>query len=99
MECLTSNWGIIPKILNLVQRKPTTRILFRNNKLVLIRSNTELSWSYAGVISSLMHAITGNRKIGYNVAAWNCRRGLLNPDGSSSTKITDRVVRGKGANF
>ena len=49
-----------------------------------------ISWSYSGKsINSLMHALFGNKKIGYRVAAWNCRRGLLNPDGSQSHKITD----------
>ena len=36
-----------------------------------------------------MHALYGNRKIGYNVASWNCRRGLLDPDGSPSSKLID----------
>ena len=36
-----------------------------------------------------MHALFGNKKLGYRVAAWNCRRGLLNSNGSQSSKITD----------
>ena len=36
-----------------------------------------------------MHALNGNKKIGYNVASWNCRRGLIDPDGSPSSKLTD----------
>ena len=40
-------------------------------------------------MNSLLHALFGNRQIGYRVAAWNCRKGLLNPDGSQSNKITD----------
>ena len=31
----------------------------------------------------IMHALMGNRKIGYKLAAWNCRRG------SPSAKMTD----------
>ena len=49
-----------------------------------------ISWSYSGEsINSIMHALFGNKKIGYRVAAWNCRRGLLNSNGSQSSKITD----------
>ena len=29
------------------------------------------------------------RKLVKTLAAWNCRRGLLNPDGSPSAKVTD----------
>ena len=36
-----------------------------------------------------MHALTGNKNKGYNVAAWNCRRGLLTADGSPSSKVAD----------
>ena len=40
-------------------------------------------------LNHLMHALNGNKKIGYNVASWNCRRGLIDPDGSPSSKLTD----------
>ena len=36
-----------------------------------------------------MHALYGNKRIGYRVASWNCRRGLLNPNGSQSPKVAD----------
>ena len=36
-----------------------------------------------------MHALYGNRNIGYNVASWNCRRGLLTSDGSPTSKMID----------
>ena len=49
-----------------------------------------LGWSYMGMdINSLMHALNGNRNLGYRLAAWNCRKRLLNPDGSPSEKITE----------
>ena len=49
-----------------------------------------ISWSYlAANINSIMHSLEGNKKLGYNIAAWNCRRGLLKQNGSASSKITD----------
>ena len=39
--------------------------------------------------NNLLHALNGNKIFGYRVAAWNCRRRLLNLDGSPSDKITD----------
>ena len=49
-----------------------------------------LSWSYSGMsINSLNHILFGNKKIGYRVAIWNCRRGLLESDGSQSGKLDD----------
>ena len=56
----------------------------------LAQSTIGISWSYIGVCSNnLVHALTGNKKIGYKVAVWNCRKGLLNPDGCPSSKVTD----------
>ena len=31
----------------------------------------------------------GNRKLGYNLAAWNCRKGLVKSDNTASEKLTD----------
>ena len=69
----------------------TEPICNQQNKTVkIIKSNASMSWSYTGVSSNnLSHALSGNRKIGYHVAVWNCRKGLLNPDGSPSAKVTD----------
>ena len=56
---------------------------------VVSRSGSIL-WSHLGAnVNKMMHALEGNKKIGYNIAAWNCRRGLLKPDGSASSKVTD----------
>ena len=52
--------------------------------------NSGISWSYVtGTTNNLVHAITGNMRLGYRVAVWNCRRGLLTPGGSPSCKVTD----------
>ena len=49
-----------------------------------------ICWCHMGLsINSLMHALNGNRKIGYRVASWNCRQGLISPDGFPSAKVTD----------
>ena len=49
-----------------------------------------INWSYQGVkTNQIMHSLNGNKKIGYKIAFWNCRRRLLDPDGSQSDKITD----------
>ena len=68
------------------------RIVQTNRTELVIRkeSSVGISWSYSSKsMNSLLHALFGNRQIGYRVAAWNCRKGLLNPDGSQSNKITD----------
>ena len=73
-------------------QEPNQSILWNNRRELVTRieSSSRLSWSYSGKsINSLMHALFGNKQIGYRVAAWNCRRGLLNPDGSQSPKIND----------
>ena len=71
---------------NIVSHKIAVDIVSRidNYNKILI------SWSYLGKsINSLMHALYGNKRIGYRVASWNCRRGLLNPNGSQSPKVAD----------
>ena len=81
--------------------KPTNKYFRKHKKIVKINVlATEMvcksiyklliNWSYQGMtINKIMHSLTGNKKIGYRVAIWNCRRRLLNPDGSPSDKITD----------
>ena len=57
--------------------------------IVIVRKAT-ISWSYSGVnINHIMHSLVGNKKIGYKIASWNCRRGLLDQDGYPSDKVTD----------
>ena len=49
-----------------------------------------LSWSYATTPSTLCHALNGNkRRLGYNLAVWNCRKGLLSESDDESTKLTE----------
>ena len=48
------------------------------------------SWSYCNLIwNKLMHILMGNRRLGYNIAVWNCQKGLLHSDQSPSEKLTD----------
>ena len=84
---------------NIVIRMKTNRLQMKyilaieklENRLVMIRKSTlGIRWSYVGASNNtLIHSISGNRKIGYKVGMWNCRKGLLNPDGSPSPKMTD----------
>ena len=88
---------IIDKLFNRspIILKPTRRssfivkILEAVNKPVVCHG---ISWSYVtgtGTSNGLVHALNGNRRIGYKVAVWNCRRGLLTHGGAPSTKVTD----------
>ena len=62
-------------------------------KQVIVKQDNSsfgICWSYSGVTPNILtHAITGNKKIGYKVAIWNCRKGLRKGDGSQSAKVTD----------
>ena len=39
--------------------------------------------------NKFMHTLSGNRRLGYRIAMWNCRKGLLKQDNSASEKVTD----------
>ena len=74
----------------------TIKVVFVNSQLNYIKPNIQanykkgISWSYpGGNTNALVHAISGNKKIGYKAAAWNCRRGLIKSDGSPGAKMTD----------
>ena len=42
---------------------------------------SEPCWSYICSNSNkLIHSLNGNKKNGYHVAVWNCRRGLIDRD-------------------
>ena len=65
-------------------------MIFLPNDIVNYGNICRFVLSYAGNnINSIMHALLGYRSIGYRIAVWNCRRGLLNSDGSPSNKIND----------
>ena len=47
-------------------------------------------WSYCGIRSNtLIKMVNGNKRLGYNLGIWNCRKGLLNSDKEKSTKMVD----------
>ena len=50
-----------------------------------------LGWSYSiQNVNALCHALTGNRRrLGYKLAQWNCRKGLLGNNNFDSTKLTE----------
>ena len=57
----------------------------------MIATSFTLNWSYTVPnISSLNHSLYGNRnRLGYKLAFWNCRKGLINKNGCSSAKVVD----------
>ena len=49
-----------------------------------------LSWTYSvASINKLMKMINGNRKKGYNLGLWNCKRGLTDGNGEPSRKMSE----------
>ena len=47
-------------------------------------------WSYPGIkMNKLVKIINGNRRLGYNLALWNCRRGLLCRENIASYKMLE----------
>ena len=52
------------------------------------RSGTH--WSFSGMpVNKLTKIINGNRRLGYNLSMWNCRRGLINRDKEPSMKMVE----------
>ena len=78
------------KIYRKLSQVVKNRIGINKDKVCKLLSRTGISWSYlASSTNSIMHALVGNRNIGYKIGAWNCRRALLDSDGSPSAKMTD----------
>ena len=47
-------------------------------------------WPHTITTNALCHALTGNRRrLGYKLAVWNCRKGLLGNNNFDSSKLTD----------
>ena len=54
------------------------------------RHRSGAQWSYPGMhANKLIKTINGNRRLGYNLSMWNCRRGLINTDKEPSTKMVE----------
>ena len=54
------------------------------------RYRSGAQWSYAGMhANKLSKIINGNRRLGYNLSMWNCRRGLINSNKEPSTKMVE----------
>ena len=66
--------------------KPSKRSEF----LKFVLQPSPNSWSHCNLSwNKLMHILMGNRRLGYNIAIWNWRKGLLLSDPSPSVKLTD----------
>ena len=67
-----------PQLYPDVSHKPTTI------------SPPSASWSHSSYDwNKLMHILMGNRRLGYQLAAWNCRKGLLLQDNTPSEKVEE----------
>ena len=54
------------------------------------KSKGVLSWPFlCPSWNKLIHILYGNRKLGYNIGFWNCRKGLINSNYEASEKLTD----------
>ena len=53
-------------------------------------SSHYMTWSHSSLNwNKIMHILMGNRRLGYRLAMWNCRKGLFLPDKSPSEKLED----------
>ena len=52
---------------------------------------TGLNWSYGADSNKLAHSLLGNRnkKLGYKITFWNCRRKLVNHTNDDTNKLVD----------
>ena len=48
-----------------------------------------LCWSYCCDINALVHSLYGNRRIGYKIGFWNCRKKLISSNSFDTNKLTD----------
>ena len=63
---------------------------FHHHKTTLHHDGGELQWSYTVGVNVLSHMTHGNRgRLGYNIAAWNCGRGLLTASPEESIKFVE----------
>ena len=62
----------------------------QGNETRTLWSMAPLSWSYSSSSTNpLCHALFGNRKLGYKVAFWNCRKKLINETPNDTNKLVD----------
>ena len=53
-------------------------------------SASSAKWHYQGLSNNkLSKIVNGNRRLGYNLGMWNCRRGLITGDKEASFKMVD----------
>ena len=41
------------------------------------KSAADMTWIYTLHSNKLQQTVNGNRRIGYNLRSWNCRKGLI----------------------
>ena len=55
-----------------------------------LNPNFGVAWTFCNITNNkLLKMINGNRRLGYNLGMWNCRRGLIGGDKEASTKMID----------
>ena len=55
-----------------------------------IRNCQSFSWPFLGMtLNMIMRMVVGNRKLGYNLGVWNCRKGLVDVNNESTNKLMD----------
>jgi hypothetical protein len=60
--------------------------------------NFGMSWAYGNISNNqLQKMINGNRRLGYNIGLWNCRRGLISGNKEPRTNLHGSTSRYKRA--
>ena len=78
------------KYFSTIRIRLTEQLISSYSSVKIRKFSSGLCWSYSGIsTNTLAHSVNGNRRIGYNVAVWNCRKGLVKSNKSPSTKMTD----------
>ena len=55
-----------------------------------LRHYQTLRWPFFGMsLNKIMHMLIGNRRLGYNLAVWNCRKGLVDTFNNPTMKLMD----------
>ena len=71
-------------IVNSLQHCLTHDVIFPKEIPVL-----SLCWSYCCAINALAHSLNGNRRFGYRIGFWNCRKKLISSNSFDTNKLTD----------
>ena len=53
------------------------------------RQTLNVQWPYMENNNTLQHSINGNRRLGYNILSWNCRKGLIQAQDEDTPTFID----------